>query len=210
MQWFRNVFSGGSDVRRRGDTGWFVLLGKNIFVSVPPGLPGDKKWETWGRIQVKLLTYFQKYWPDSHIYIRFNAFPPGYFEDKLKLCAHEKITTRREEVFLLPDCQYIPAMELIFSVMGMVPFTRCVYILNQKPENWKEVMERLFEATRKIAKKQPVTGYERELSMCHLLGYSSNQDLVIAKIDLPEKEIVSTFQLVAREERIELALRKKT
>jgi hypothetical protein len=207
-QWLRNVFSGRGEASRRGPGGWQILMGKDIRLLVPPGLPKDTKWEAWGRIQTRLLFLIHQHWPDSHIYIRFNAFPAGYFGDKFQDCTFETITAdKRDEIFLFPDCQNTRVMETIFAVLGMVPFTRCLYILDRQPANWQEVTEHLFEATKKMAKKRPVIEYNNELSECRFLCYSVSEDLVIGKIDMSQSDITSILENVAREERIELSIK---
>jgi hypothetical protein len=208
-QWLRNVFSGRSEAAKRGAGGWQILIGRDIRLLVPPGLPNETKWEAWGRMQTRVLSLIQQHWTDSHNYIRFNAFPPGYFGDKLLGCPYKTITNNREEIFLLPDCQDTSVQETIFSVLGMIPFTRCLFMLDRQPANWQDVMEHLFEATKKMDKKQPVTSYAHELSMCHCLCYSANENLVIAKIDMPESDLTSILKTVAREKNIEVNIRRR-
>jgi hypothetical protein len=206
--WFKNIFSGRAD-GRRGDGRWQILIGRGIRITVPPGLPAETKWDVWGTIQMSILSEIKKHWPESHTYIRFNAFPPGYFTDKLQGCQYEVTRGKKDEIILLPDCEAPSALRTVFSVLGLIPFTRCVYILKDQPANWKEVMERLFEATQKIAKKQPVPEYEADLSRCHLLAYSIDQDLYIARIDIPQSEIEQLLEKVAHQEKLDLSIRMR-
>jgi hypothetical protein len=206
--WFKNIFSGRTDARR-GDGRWNVLIGRGIRITVPPGLPTETKWEVWGTVQIRILSELKKRWPESHTYVRFNAFPPDYFTDKFRGCPHEVIKNKREEIFLLPDCEDPSALRTVFSVLGLIPFTRCVFVLKDQPANWQEVMGRLFEATQKIARKQSVPEYEPELSRCHLLAYSVEQDLVIARVDIPESELENILESIAREEKLDLSIRRR-
>jgi hypothetical protein len=203
---FKNVFGGRGGQR---DGRWQILIGKTIRITVPPGLPVETKWETWGALQVQLLGLLRKHWPDNHMYIRFNAFPPGYFEDKLKLCQPVKINAGREEVFLLADCEIASVLQTVLSVLGMVPFTRCIYILDSQPSNWQEVTERLFQATKKIARNQPAPEYEGELALCKCLCYSADQDLMIGKIDLPESDLMATLEQLAKDQKLSLMVRRR-
>jgi hypothetical protein len=206
--WLRNIFSGRSDARR-GDGRWNVLIWRGIRITVPPGLPAETKWEVWGNIQMRILSNIKKQWPESHTYIRFNAFPPGYFTDKLGGCPREVIKTKRDEIFLLPDCEDPSALRTVFSVLGLNPFTRCIFLLKDQPAEWQEVMARLFEATQKIARRQMVPEYETELARCHLLAYSVDQDLVIGRMDISESQLEDILEGVAREEKLDLAIRRR-
>ncbi len=207
--WFKNIFSGRGADARRGDGRWNVLIDRSIRITVPPGLPAETKWDVWGTIQLQILDHLKRRWPESHTYIRFNAFPPGYFADKFQGCQQEVIRNKREEIFLLPDCEAPSVLRTVFSVLGLIPFTRCIFLLKDQPANWQEVMGRLFEATQKIARKQSVPEYEAELSRCHFLAYSLNQDLVVVRIDMPQSELEEILEKVAREEKLDLAIRRR-
>lgn len=208
VQWFKDLFGGRSAAIKRAGGGWQILIGRNIRMLVPPGLPKDSKWEAWGTMQTRLLLLLKQHWDEAYIYIRFNGFPPGYFEDKLTGCAFKTVTTlKKEEIFLLPDCQNPSTIQTIFSVLGLIPFVRCAFILDRKPGNWEEVMEQLFLATQKIAKKKPTVEYEGVLGMCRCLCYSFNEDLVIGKIDMPQSDLVTILEEVGKEEHLGLSIK---
>jgi hypothetical protein len=190
---------------------WRVsIYASNIWLSRPLRYSNPEKWDTWGKIQAQVLSRFRQRWPESHIYIRLYTCIPEYFTDVLIPGHFEKIAeVRKNHIFILPDCQDQHVLETIFTPAGHDPFARTIFVLDQKPANWKETITRLFEIAVKLSDRQPAANFEGELSTCRLLCYSMDEDLVIAKVDLPENIVISILEDIARENDLDLVIERK-
>ncbi|MBI4332748.1 MAG: hypothetical protein HY673_15870 [Chloroflexi bacterium] len=114
-----------------------------------------------------------------------------------------------ETVFLFPDCQDKELWAAFLGSAGLVPLARCLFIVDRDPADWRAAMSRLFEIAQGIAQGKSATEYEADMSVCHCLCYSLDEDLVIAKVALPERTVLSVLEGAAREEGLELVVRRK-
>ena len=119
-------------------------------------------------------------------------------------------TEENDQIFMVPDCEEQFVLEDILSGCAHGLFGRCIFILDNKPENWKETIERLFEITEKLVDGQPAAEFESELSSCHLLCFSADEELAIAKVDLPESTVFSIIEDIARENDLNLVIKRYT
>jgi len=138
---------------------------------------------------------------------------PWHFKDILIPGTYEEIATatdrKDESLFLFPDCQDRFVWEGVFKVGPTRDLDRTVFVLDHKPPNAKEFIERLFDITRKISFRNWEASFYDDLSTCHCLCYSIDADLVIGKIDLPESKILSILKNIAAKEDLSLVVRRE-
>jgi hypothetical protein len=166
----------------------------------------------WGKMQARILSRFQEHWPETHPYVRFRPYPPyvtDVFADILIPGQFERVagSTEGDDVFLFPDCQDRHTWEVIFAAGTWEEFARTLFLLDRKPSNWQEVIQRLFEIAQ-LLDGYPAKEFENELSICRCLCTSADMDLTILKVDLPESTVLSILEDTAREEDLELVVHR--
>jgi hypothetical protein len=165
-------------------------------------------------MQVKILSRFQEHWNDTYTYIRFRTVTPLLFHytNIFKQGTFEELDTEEKDdhVYLFPDCQEKHVWEIILSAIGLLAFTRTFFMLDQRPSNWQEVINRLFQSTLALANDNYASEFENDLSNCRCICYSINEDLILEKVDLPENIMLTILEDVAREEGLEIVFKRET
>jgi hypothetical protein len=207
-QWIRNLVTHKRKTQARREQEWRVSTNGGIWLHIPTPLTHPERWEIWGEIQAGILRRFQQCWQDTHIYIRFHTYLPEHFGDILRPGQFESVGTANKEdyIFLFPDCQDEYVWTTILGSAGLVPFARTIFVLDNNPSNWQEVIASLFGIAQKLSAGHPLDKFQSELSICRCLCYSMDEDLVIAKVDLPESTAISILKDTAREKNLELVL----
>ncbi len=209
IQQLKNLITHQREAPWREEQEWKVSVNGEAWLHIPNRLAHPEQWATWGKIQARILSRFQEHWPHTHTYIRFHTYLPEHFKDILKPGQFETaVTTGKDYVFLFPDCQDEYVWETILGSAGLIPYARTIFILDQKPPNWQEIIADLFDIA-----QSPSSGHlqnESRLSICHCLCYSMDEDLVIARVDLPESTVLSILEDTARKEDLQLVLHRRT
>ncbi len=196
LQWIRDKNKKRHEERKRKEKQWIVdLEWPSIYLYHPLRYRPVELWNKWGDMQVRVLSRIQQYWPETHSYIRLHIYSSLYehYASILESIPYEITSPPRkakdEQIILVPDCQDKCVWKCILTYAGLIPFTRSIFMLDDNPTNWQEVMTRLFEIAEKISDGYPVAEYSQELAMCRCLCYSMDEDLVINKVDLSETTI---------------------
>ena len=205
-----NYIARRREVQHEKERIWKISMGRDIWLIVPLGLRRQGNWDTWGKIQATALSRFQKHWLNSPVYIRFHAHSSWRGASRFTVFQIEKVgtTKEKEQIFMIPDCDDQSVWEDILSGYAHGAFARAIFVLDHKPDNWQETITRLFEITVKLSGGQPAADFD-ELSDCRCLCYSMDEDLVIAKVDLPESNVISILEDIARENDLELVIERK-
>jgi hypothetical protein len=119
-------------------------------------------------------------------------------------------TNKDEHIFIFPDCQDKNVWETILSMMALSGNSRCIFILDNKPQHWGDVIIRLHQIVQLLEKGHQISEFETELTHCHCLCGSSDEDLVILKIDLKENIVLSVLGDIGKEERLELVVKRES
>ena len=195
------------DRRMRLLKGWIDGI-MGIYLPEPHGIfIGIQDWVRWGKMQTKILSCFSQQWPETHVYLWYRTLVPDWIVDHVEAMYFEHVegSGKDEHIFIFPDCPNQHLQETILSFCPDYHFSKAVFVLDYKPENWKEAVTGLLTVAKELSRGRSVEDFKAELSHCHCLCYSEDNDLVIAKVDLPENIVKSILENVFREYNFDLA-----
>ncbi len=186
--------------------------GGQINLSFPHRLWKSHSWNTWGEMQAKILSTFRRNWQQTHVYIRFQTHVPNLMEHTLKSCLFERYPTesKHEGLFWIHDCENFDVWKSIFASAGVVHLSRTFYVLDKQPANWHETLDTLFGVARKLSDRYSPSDFEETLSICRCLIYSSDNDMVIGKVDLSDVVLCNILKGIANEYQLEFSMKKDT
>jgi len=211
IQWIRDSINRQREGIQQKDREWEAWIGKETWwLCMPHRAFRQEQWDSWGKMQASVLRHFRQHWQNTHVYIRFRSHLT--WDPKAVLTANfEKISTTEqgEQIFIFPDCEEQSALEIILASYADEPLTRTIFLLDHKPEDWRQVVSRLFEIAVNLSSGQSAAEFESDLSICRCLCYSMDEELVIPKVDLTESDVLSILEHTAREEYLDLVLHRQ-
>lgn len=188
---------------------WIVrILESEIWLERPRVYRRPNNWKSWGQMQARLLESIKDKWQESHVYIRVYSYEIDYYTNVLKSGTYEIVSGIRKGEYLLyiPDCRDTMTIESVLSSAGFVPLAKTIYIMKMNLPRWHETINELFEIAVKLSKGHRVKEFESQLSNCHCLCYTMDEDLIIAKLDLDEDHLLPILESVAQEESLDLVV----
>jgi hypothetical protein len=211
MQWFRKIITKHNEEKQRRERTWKITLTDKYLLWRPNRYNPIELWYKWAELQTKILTELQVNFPDTYVYIRFSTFLPEHYKDIMESVQVEKISSsdKKEKVVLIPDCQDQSVWKRLLEGAGLVSYTRCFFMLKDKPPNWKEIISSLYEIITKLDEGHSFAEYESTLSVCPCLCFSLDEDLVIGKVDLPEFKLLDMLNVLAQEDGLEIDIERK-
>jgi hypothetical protein len=211
MTWVKRLFSFEDETMQNKMKQWeIVFKAKYIILPRPPVYRPIERWDKWGKMQANVISGFYEHWEIAHTYFWVQTYVPKSLTEVLAKGNYEELTpyNKDERIFVFPDCQDQNDWATILSIMALGSSSRCIYILNENPHNWLDAIISLHGITREISEEFPVSNFTNNIKDCHCLCGSADEDLVIYKIDLEEKIVLSVLEKVAKEEGLELVIRR--
>jgi hypothetical protein len=111
-----------------------------------------------------------------------------------------------EYILLIQNYQDETALGAILAGSGHVPFSKTLFLVEGDLQNWQKELINLFEITKKLSKGHQVSEFQEQLSFCRCICYTMDNDLVIAKLDLPESQLFSFLQSQSQKEGLDLVI----
>jgi hypothetical protein len=206
---FNNIIKRYKDNREAKKRRWHIIISHVIWITFPNRMFLNNEWKKWSKLQRIILSRLTQNWPEAYTCIRFIDFPQGYFSKLLKNCQYESLSSSnpKENILLFADCKDDSTLDIIYQATGMNPFTRCIFVLDKKPEKLQDTISHYFNLAQEISRGHKAANFADELKECHFLGYSMDNDLVIGKIDLPENIVTSILQDIATAESLEAVIK---
>ena len=212
MNWVKRLISFKHEGMKQKNNEWEISITKRFMVlSHPTRYRPIELWDRWGKMQANILSMFNQQWDNAHTYFWVQTYVPNSLTDVLIEGKYENVTStnKDEQIFLFPDCRDQNSWETILSIMALGGLSRCIFILNNKPKNWGDIIIRLHQITQQISIGHSLSEFEKELEICHCLCGSSDEDLVIYKIDLEENAVLSILENIAKKEELELVIKRE-
>jgi len=208
FRWINEIRAKRYEEKRRKEQEWRVQITNNYWLCHPTRYRPLDKWEKWGEMQSMVLSHIIHRIKTPSIFWRFHTFLPEVYKDIINLCEYETIQEDKKKghVFVLRNCWNQNVWKQILSSLGLVTKARCIFILDYNPVDWLNTVNDLFKITQKIETGHSTLEFESELSSCRCLCYSNDEDLIIAKVDIKEEDILSILQDVAREFSLNLVI----
>ena len=213
MSWIKKLLSFEYPEYNRRINRWEIRITNNfILLRHTVRYRPIELWDKWGKMQAKVLSSFHQHWNYAHTYFWVQTYIPESLSNVLIDGKYEMMTSinKDEQIFIFPDCQDKNAWETILSMMTLSGNSRCIFILDNKPQHWGDVIIRLHQITQLLEKGHQICEFETELTQCHCLCGSSDEDLVISKIDLKENIVLSVLGDIVKEEGLELVIKRET
>lgn len=182
--------------RRRRAYEWrLVIEPDHIFLGIPRCYSGFNHRKDLGRLDAKAIAHFKEYWQHTYMYVQ-----SGFEFDTLTNLFEESAMVSKGARFY--EC---PDMTLLKDFLsGRRAYETAIFILDEKPDNWRNIIVRLIKIMDEIDEGHDINEYMDELKHCLFASYTIDLDLMIRKIDLPEDTIISILKDVAAEEGLEL------
>jgi hypothetical protein len=210
MSWIKGLIHRNHQrtIRRKNEreAPWEVTLTpRYIILPHPERYRPIKLWDKWGKMQANLLSSFNQQWEETHIYFWIQTYVPESISNILVPGKFETMTSvnKDEKIFLFPDCQDQNVWTTILSMMALGGLSRCIFVLKNKPRNWGDIVAHLRQIIQKLEAGRSLSEFQSELTMCHCLCGSGDEDLVIYKIDLEEDIVLSVIENIAKQEDLE-------
>ncbi len=212
MKWFKDAARRRYEAKERRRRMWRVHVANDIEVSVPNAMHGED-YEAWGRLQARMLSRFHEHWPGAHTYFMVATYDPDLPRLVSGLVTpgkFEKVATQVKDrnVYWFPDCDNEKAWGIILGTMAGDHYGKAVYVLDRELPDWRRTLEDLFKRLTDVDTSVGAGGSERELSDFRCLCYSVDEDLWFVKVDLPEADVLSNLEELAREEGFDLVVER--
>jgi hypothetical protein len=209
VRWFKNLMIRRSEEKQKRAQEWHIYLQNGFILMYPNRYRPIEQWDKWGKMQFRILMELKKHWPGVHSYIRLHIYTEQDYSNILNICENEIVYESKDtQTILFPDCDDQFIYETILSTVGLIPLSRCIYCLDDIPINWRDTISQLFDITQKLEKGHLTSEFENQLSICRCLCYSLDENLVIAKADLEENEILLLLENIAHEEYLSIIIHR--
>jgi hypothetical protein len=192
---------------------WSIYIGEGKYVLSPPRrVPQDKYawYSAWGEVQSHVLSQVLSNWEQSIVNVSVHTFLPKTVEHALKNHLHLTYLGEKEGdyLFVFPELQLPESWDSISGCEGYYPFARMMVAYFHRPDNWKISVTRLFELIQTIRVDMNSSNtYTEQFIDCPFVCYTEYEDMVIWKVDIPDKKMRSIFLDMANEFGLNLQVR---
>jgi hypothetical protein len=152
--------------------------------------------EKWAKMETDIYSRLVKHWPKSYTGMRLYTY---YLPVKLTTqnqCNVEKIETkdRKTYTYVIGDCNERSIWQMFFEVGTNWDGGRLIFTLGSQQLDWISTAEKIYGIVQKLSQLEPIDKFHNELSDCHLLCYSIDAGLLIAKADIPRETILKILE----------------
>lgn len=204
FDWIKDYFDKRRLSKELREKEWHVMrMGdRAYFLAIPRRYDRDESFDTWINMETEIYSRIQRHWPDSHTYIRLLTYHVPY---RIITGLADRIPTadEREYLYIIPDCQDKTVWTSFFSTSAF-DTGRMIFTVDTQPLVYGDVVQRMVGVVQNSYHGKSIVEFTNELSSCRCLAYSIDSDLVLAKVDLADNDIVSVLCSLAEEYNLEL------
>jgi hypothetical protein len=212
--------------RKVPDLGWPITMfgHSSILVKKPNSLDSTKHFfqvekeeiarDTWATIQTMTISRILLRFHTAYTYIRYFSYYQ-YVSEELEYFQNnndiEIVPTkdRQAHFYLISECKEQEMFTKLFELGTSEHGGITLFALDYKPANRKELAERFFGIVNELRTKE-ACDFKNELEHCKLFCYSADDDLYIAKVDLPEDDVLLILNEIAHANELSLKIIKQS